>query len=74
MQQQHNKDNMLLEVRWREMQDELQGVRGFCYTLKLIEGTRSKTSSVSWNHMPVTSHDMYEYEPYLIITVSFFQK
>ncbi len=36
MQQQHNKDNMLLEACWREMQDELQGVRGPCYTLQLM--------------------------------------
>lgn len=37
MQQQHNKDNMFLEACWREMQDELQGVRGPCYTLQLME-------------------------------------
>jgi len=32
-QQQHNKDNMLLGAGWRRMQEELQGVRGPCYTL-----------------------------------------
>lgn len=36
-QQQHNKDNMLLVACWREMQDELQGVRGPCHTLQLMK-------------------------------------
>lgn len=36
-QQQHNKDNMLLKACWREMQDELQGVRGPCCTSQLME-------------------------------------